>query len=159
MTEAALRLLENGEFSVRTREDAVELAELLAAGLFPDPLQDAMCLAELLINSVEHGNLEIDGPEKCALLRAGTYERELADRYARFSERRVRVAVRRVGERTEVEIADEGAGFDWQMHMARELRPSLEPRGRGIALARARFPELEYRGAGNVVAFRTGGKR
>jgi len=153
MSAFARDLLEFAEFALRTREEGDEVARFISS-LLPDPAVAGMCLSELVVNAVEHGNLEIGGELKCELLRAGSYERELAARYSAYPARRVRVSVRRRDRSLEITIADEGNGFPWRRYIDAELVASPRPNGRGIALVRTRFPDLEYLASGRVVIVR-----
>ncbi len=148
-------LLEYAEFAVRTREEGCDLISLLSRFL-ADAAVVGMCLTELVVNAVEHGNLEIGGALKCELLRAGRYEQELAARYHAYQARRVRVSVRRCERLLEISIADEGAGFPWRSFVdAADLAPSTKPNGRGIALVKNRFPDLQYLDSGSRVVVRS----
>lgn len=152
----ALRELCGVELVCRTREDAEQLADLLVAcvvGTAPYRLG----LLELLLNAIEHGNLEIGGPLKARLLRDHCLDREIAARLDRepYCSRRVRVVIVRIEPAVEIEIRDDGRGFAWREALAAELVASDEPNGRGIALTRATcFPDLEYRDPGNVAVIR-----
>jgi anti-sigma regulatory factor (Ser/Thr protein kinase) len=153
---AALRVLRSVELACRTREEAEDVADEVAA-LLPDPIASRLGLIELLLNAVEHGNLEIGGPLKCRLLREQRFDDEIVARLARaaYRARRVRVRVRIAYPLVEIEIGDEGPGFAWRAELAAELGDHDRPGGRGIALARQScFPGLEYRDPGNVAIVR-----
>lgn len=62
----ALSCITEGEFFVRTLDEARKLAAFIAL-LGPQPETLAMGLSELLVNGVEHGNLGIDFAEKSRL--------------------------------------------------------------------------------------------
>jgi two-component system cell cycle response regulator len=148
--------MRGAELSCRTREEAEQLADRLAAYL-PEPLRHRLGLVELLFNAVEHGNLEIGTALKARLLRAHRLDAEIAARLARapYGGRRVRVVIARVDPCAEIEICDDGPGFAWRDALAAEVVASSEPNGRGIALVRHTcFPDLEYRDPGNVAVVR-----
>jgi hypothetical protein len=150
--EATLRRLRRVELECRTREDADDVADVVA-GFLPDPVQGRFGLIELLLNAVEHGNLEIGGARKAELLRAQRFEDEVLERFTRapYRSRRVRVAVAVAFPAFEIEIADEGPGFAWRDALAAELAAADRPNGRGISLIRRScFPDLVYRDPGNV---------
>lgn len=149
----ALSMLDRAEFTVRTLEEAQELAALMAA-LCPDPELAVMGLSELLVNGIEHGNLGIDFAEKSRLKEADCWREEVDRRMAlpENAAKRVRLTLTRGAEDWIFEIEDHGPGFDWANYL--EMRPerAFAPNGRGIALARQLvFNELEYQGQGNRV--------
>ncbi|HTQ04705.1 MAG TPA: SpoIIE family protein phosphatase [Polyangiaceae bacterium] len=142
--------------AVRSVADAEAAARFLA-GFCPHPMRQGLGLAELFINAVEHGSLELDGAEKQELLRAGRYAEEIARRARdpRFSEREVTVCLRRFPTHVEVACEDQGPGFDWRELAAASASSAVGPSGRGIALARdLAFDSVEYVGRGNVVVAR-----
>jgi anti-sigma regulatory factor (Ser/Thr protein kinase) len=140
------------ELECRTREEAEAVVDVVAA-LLPDPGLGRLGLMELLLNAIEHGNLEIGSAMKTRLLRDHRFEDELAARLASepYRSRRVYVRVVRADANLEIEIRDEGPGFAWQSALAADLLMSDAPNGRGIALVRQTcFPSLRYRDPGNV---------
>lgn len=152
----ALRLIHRAEVLVRTREDANGTADLISQ-LMPETPMARLGLCELLLNAIEHGNLELGGARKAALIREGRFEHEVAARLAapRYRDRAVRVDLCRDGVVLEIAILDGGAGFAWRDAGRTDLAASAEPNGRGIALARASgFDSLEYRDPGNLVVAR-----
>lgn len=146
------RLLRRIELEYQTREEAEDIADMIA-GMLPDPQVGRLGLVELLLNAVEHGNLEIGCALKSTLLLERRFEEEVALRMARepFRSRRVHVRVGVAFPQVEIEIRDGGAGFAWRDVLAAELDASDRPNGRGVALVSRRcFPTLEYRDPGNV---------
>lgn len=149
-----LRLLREGTFIMRTLSEARALAAALA-GACKDAPSAGMGLVELLINAVEHGNLGIDFMQKSLLLSEGRWETEVESRLAlpEFNSKIVSVEVERAEDEIRIVITDQGKGFEWTKFLDLDESRALHPNGRGIALARnVAFKELEYRGAGNVVA-------
>lgn len=148
-----LQLLREGYFEFRTVDEANRLASLLALAS-PQPDNVILGLSELMINSVEHGNLGITYDEKAALKR-GDQWRDEVERRGRLPEnadKRVKVWLRREPDRLTVRISDEGSGFDWQKYLDFSPERAFDPNGRGIALARlTSFDSLEYQEAGKVV--------
>jgi hypothetical protein len=137
----------------RTPDEAYDMASVLS-GLFSLSAQAMSGLVELLMNAIEHGNLEISHDEKTELMRTGALYDEIARRLAApcYRDRKVTVTVIRSRDGSGViEIADDGSGFDWRGHLA-ALARDYTGRGRGIALARdLGFPDLEFRDPGNRV--------
>ncbi|MGC4087062.1 MAG: SpoIIE family protein phosphatase [Polyangiaceae bacterium] len=150
------QLVDEVAISFRTPSEAEAAARLLSS-FCPQPARQSLGISELLLNAVEHGNLEIGGLQKAFLLEEGLLAQEISLRLRdpRFSGRRAQVVFRRHAEHIEICCQDQGPGFDWR----RALGPSLEdvqtPRGRGIALSRKlAFDSLDYFERGNRVAAR-----
>ncbi|MBH0192101.1 MAG: response regulator [Nitrospira sp.] len=114
-------------------------------------------LQELLINGVEHGNLEISYKEKEQALAKGRYEALLAQRLGqpRLKNRQVAIHVFYAKETKSLlyRIADEGAGFQWRsiLHQSQDAGHTEALNGRGIFVARSLFPNLSYNNLGNEV--------
>lgn len=119
-----------------------------------DQMMIRMALRELLVNAIEHGNLEITFEEKSAATQSGTLLELLNKRLVdpRFSSRRIHVRVVLKQDRVEYVIRDEGPGFDHAKMMSRaEGEGSDLFHGRGIALAKTFFDEIIYNEPGNQV--------
>lgn len=115
-----------------------------------------MVLREMLINAIEHGNLEITYEEKTESQREGTYMQLIRERQKvePFKSRRVKVEFSLNQRRIWFRISDEGHGFDHEAMRAGEeqrMRSLQESHGRGIALARALFDVVRYNEKGNSV--------
>jgi hypothetical protein len=153
----AATLTSKALFEIRTLEEAEALATLLAACV-SEPDRRIGGFLELLVNGIEHGNLEISGEQKRALLKDGSWHREIEARLAdpRWSERRVRVSLERSpAGPVEFAIEDDGQGFDWASVLDTKLQTNTHRHGRGIALARLMsFDELIFEGRGNRVVGR-----
>lgn len=152
----AIALLAQGDFVLRTLEEAQALAALIAlAAREPDPV--ALGLSELLVNSIEHGNLGIDFQTKTRLKSEDCWQEEVVRRLElpEYADKRVRMGVRRESGECHIRIEDEGTGFEWQRFL--ELSPdrAFAPNGRGIAITRMlAFKSMEYLEKGNVVEVR-----
>jgi len=150
---AALRQLQSGLFRFRTPLEGSDLATALAAAM-PDPQRHVIGLAELIANSVEHGNLALTYDEKTELLARRTLDAELEARlnHPDYRDREVEVEFQRHLDRVVLTITDQGAGFDWRSYLEMDAKRVFDTHGRGIALARSiSFDRLEYRGCGNQV--------
>ncbi|MCC5874754.1 MAG: response regulator [Candidatus Sumerlaeia bacterium] len=115
-------------------------------------------LEELLMNAVEHGNLEISSDEKRRLLKDNGSMRILFEERAKsavYSARTVRVEASLSLDVCEWTITDQGGGFDHE-HLPDPTSPEgvEELSGRGIFLARFQFTEVDFLGCGNVVRAR-----
>ncbi len=151
--DGVLQLMQGAEFSVRTLDDARSLAAFVANAC-PQPERVVMGFSELLVNAVEHGNLEITYAEKSRLNSTGEWEQEVHCRLAdpRYADKRVRVTLARADDKLLVRIVDQGRGFDWQPFLEMDPARAFDSHGRGIAMARMlSFDRIEYLGAGNQV--------
>ena len=144
-----LERLRQGTFEFRTLEEAMDLAVQLAR-FCPDPESTLMGLSELMINAVEHGNLEIssrlkENGDAAFLALAG--ERRATEPYA---SRRVRVVSRVTQKKATFVITDQGPGFDVSSLPDPTDPANLErPSGRGLLLMRTFMDEVRYNPAGN----------
>ena len=135
-------------------EEANDVATYIAT-LFPDPQQVVMGISELLINAVEHGNLGITYEQKTELNNKKALSQEI-QRLLILSENknklvRVTYDYKETG-LVELNIKDEGKGFDWQKFMELSPERATDTHGRGIAMANAiSFDKIEYKGCGNEV--------
>ena len=153
-TSDTLAHLESGVFRFRTLADAHTLAYGLAH-CCPNPAFAAVGLLELLVNAVEHGNLEISYEEKTKLILENRWQHEVERRLMlpRYRERHVTVALVRDATALTITIRDQGAGFHWQKYLEFDAKRAFDPNGRGIALARKTvFDVIEYQGNGNQVS-------
>jgi DNA-binding response OmpR family regulator len=145
--------LTSAEFTFRTLEEARRLAGFLAR-LTAQPDQTVLGLCELMINAIEHGNLEITYAEKSAFNEAGTWRGEVERRLhlPQYEKRLATAQFRRLPGRLEFEIRDQGRGFDWHQYLEMSPERAYDSHGRGIAMARiVSFSEVNYSGEGNVV--------
>ena len=145
--------LQQGRFRVQTIEEAYDLA-LLVAQACPNSEKVAFGLNELIVNGVEHGNLQIGYEEKTKLQKTDQWEEEIARRQIspEHAHKFVEVTFERHPDRIQLTVTDQGLGFDWSDYQ--EIKPErlLESHGRGIAMAKAlSFDYLEYVGSGNRV--------
>lgn len=148
-----LRLATRGEFSVRTIQEARDVAALVA-GLCPEPEIAVIGLSELLLNAIEHGNLGIDYAEKARLKREDTWEQEIERLLAlpQNKNKRASISFERGPGQIGFTIRDCGPGFDWTPYLDLDPQRAFDPNGRGIALARhISFAHLEYVGNGSEV--------
>lgn len=114
-------------------------------------------LVELMVNAIEHGNLNISYEEKSKALETNMLtelydERKQDDAY---KDRRVTVLYNQNQESCEWMISDEGNGFDY--HDLPDPTSSdnlLDMNGRGIFISKFMFDSLEYLGKGNMVRIR-----
>jgi CheY-like chemotaxis protein len=142
-----------GYFPFRTLEDVSGLSQLVA-GLCPDPESVQIALSELMINAVEHGNLGLGFARKGELMVTGAWRNEV-ERLLDLPEHAARFAFLRVECRPQeirFLIRDQGRGFDPTPYLNLNPARSVEPHGRGIAIARMlAFPDLVFLDGGCCV--------
>ena len=151
--EDAYRLLDQGRFKFRTIEEADLLAVHIASAC--GIAECSMGLRELLVNAVEHGNLEISYEEKGRLLTAQNLDAERRRRLAlaKYRDRLVEVSLQRLPGHMEVTIKDAGHGFDYERYMTMDESRLFDAHGRGVLMASSCL-ELEYIQPGNYVRVR-----
>jgi len=140
-------------FTFRSPNEGRDLAATLSQSCAM-PEQVAFGLNELLLNAVEHGNLEISYAMKTELVLGGTWAAEIERRLelAPYRSRQVVVDVDTAGDEIVFTITDEGAGFAWERYLELAADRATDPHGRGIALsALMAFSSLTYKGRGNEV--------
>jgi FixJ family two-component response regulator len=115
----------------------------------------SVALRELIINAIEHGNLELTYADKSRALEAGNLVQLVEERRGRsdLAKRKTTVWVKRAENTLSVRIRDEGPGFDWQS-LPDPTDPTylLAEHGRGVLLARMAVDELTFNDAGNEVS-------
>lgn len=117
-------------------------------------------LQELLLNAIEHGNLELSYQAKQQAIEQDRLSELVQDRLAqpRLAQRTVTILVQSDRQEgiLEYQITDQGKGFQWKsiLHRSTEACHEGDPSGRGIFLARSFFPGLHYNNRGNEVTIR-----
>lgn len=160
--QAVFHMIEKKHFSLCFQTDMRVLSDITdqlvfeAAGMLDKDsrLGVRLALFELLMNAVEHGNLEITMEEKRCALEQNSFSKLCHERMQDENKLLRKIFVdfeysRDTG--CKWTIRDEGKGFDYH-----SLPGSLEflqsVNGRGIYLAKTQFDEIEYFGCGNTVA-------
>ena len=115
----------------------------------------AMAIHEALANALEHGNLELDSSLKGDLFTAEdpyTKLREARMADPRYAERLIEVRLALDTERFELEISDEGQGFDTSRLTLPPPGSDLAPHfGRGLPLIQLVMDEVHFNEKGNQV--------
>lgn len=142
-----------GYFPFRTLEDVTGLSQLVA-GLCPEAEMVQIAHSELMLNAVEHGNLGLGFVRKGHLMSCGAWRNEverlldMPEHLDRFAYLRVELRPREV----RFLIRDQGDGFDPAPYLNLNPARSVEPHGRGIAIARMlAFPDLVFLEGGRCV--------
>ncbi len=133
-------------FNYRFPDQAMGIGALLAKAC-PDPDRVVMGLSELLVNAIEHGNLEIGYQEKSRLLEIDGWQEEVARRLdlREFAGREASVELERTEDAVVFRIRDQGPGFQPEPYLAIDPSRVLDAHGRGIAMAKLlSFDELRY---------------
>ena len=153
-----LGYLQNGHYQCKTILDAGKLAYGLSH-MCPDHERIRLVFHELLINAVEHGNLEIGYAEKTKLLLEDGLHDEVRRRLAHpvFGKRVAKVEFTRKADHLVFTIQDEGGGFDWRQYLDFSPERAMDPNGRGIALSiMSTEDSVEYLGNGSTVRVTVG---
>jgi len=148
-----IRCLQQGRFRVHTIHEAYDLA-LLVAQACPDSEKVVFGLHELIVNGIEHGNLQIGYDEKTKLQATDQWEEEIARRQilSEHVNKFVEIVFERCLDQIQITITDQGVGFDWRDYEEIHADRLLESHGRGIVMAKTlSFDHLEYQGKGNQV--------
>jgi DNA-binding response OmpR family regulator len=145
-------------FEIRNFADARKVANYVAR-FSADPNKYIVGLTALLINAIEHGNLELGFEFKHRLLIENKYDEEIEKRMRSpvYADRKVVVELQRKDSEGiyTVIIKDEGKGFNWQDYKDFDPTRMADPNGRGIAMANIMSPgAVEYWGNGNMVFYK-----
>ncbi len=112
-------------------------------------------IREMIINAIEHGNLEISYQEKTRALEENNYFELLSKRRtnARYLNRKVRIDSIISADRAVFRITDDGNGFDAQAYLNVNESEAMHigSHGRGILMTKQVFDEIRYNKKGNQV--------
>ncbi len=146
--EKPITFLQEGTFRIRTPQEAEQVAVMIASAT-PDP-EHAMVISELLINAIEHGNLGITYSEKGTLIDENAWQAEVERRLAlpENAGKDVLVRMKKSDTQLQIEIEDQGPGFDFERFIRIEESRLFDNHGRGIAIA-ASVLNLQFLGTGN----------
>ena len=153
VAKSSIKLLKNARFEFRSLADVRSVSTLIACAC-DEPDKIAMGLSELMINAIEHGNLNIGYDEKSMLRKQDRWESEVSNRLKLAENKGKYAEVEVVSDQYFVTytITDQGSGFDWNDFMEFNTTRVMDNHGRGIAMAnKLYFSKLEYQGTGNTV--------
>ena len=145
--------MERQRFYYKSINEINSLAIMLA-NTCPRSNKVTIGLTELMINAVEHGNLNISYDEKSMLIIDNSWEDEVTRRMslAINKNKQVLIEILRNDHEITFTIADQGHGFDWQYYLATSKKRIMDNHGRGIALANLlSFDHINYLESGNKV--------
>ncbi len=152
-SESCCSEMDHHPIEIQTLAQAQEAAIRLAH-LSTEPEKVAVGLFELLLNAIEHGNLEIGYHDKTRLLNNHHWMEEIESRLCRtaYRSRIVKVSVNETETEIEYVIEDQGKGFKSKNYMQLQTHRAADNHGRGIAYAnRFSFNRMEFLGTGNEV--------
>lgn len=152
-TTNTFSLMKTGLFECSTLIEARNLSKLLAISC-PEPTRTVTGLSELIINGIEHGNLNITYDEKTSLIKEDTLYEEIDKRLNLDAnkDKKVRVEYQRNESDITFVISDQGNGFDYESYIDLDLSQILDSHGRGIVMAKLlSFTDISYQGCGNKV--------
>lgn len=153
----AMSTLTHGEFQLATLQEGQNVAFLIGS-MFPKSEFAVSGLYELILNAIEHGNLNIGYEMKNQLVASLEWDREI-DRRLQLPEnkhKKVTVAFVQNDDALEVSITDQGAGFNWWPFLEIEPSRATQSNGRGIAKAKQLcFDALAYSNEGRTVTVRS----
>lgn len=130
----------------------INQAVMNARSVCPDVDMLKMALGEIVLNAVEHGNLNISMEEKSRAVKKGTFEDLLKQRRRNptLSKRLVTLQLFMDQEILEYIVTDQGDGFDYQKEFDPDPHAHIGS-GLGVQIARNFFNEVIYEGRGNRV--------
>ncbi len=145
-------LMDQARFHIRTLDEAENISCFIA-NCFPESENLLPAIAELLINAIEHGNLQISYKEKTKLIESGNWREELNKRadLPEYKDKKAEVVFSKKGEVYLLQISDQGKGFAWQKFLQINPGRALDNHGRGVARANMVFSKLQYNKEGNKV--------
>lgn len=113
-------------------------------------------LREIIVNAIEHGNLEITYEDKTNALIFETYRELLHERRLSRQNKNKKVSISYSfhEDRVRYIIKDCGSGFDFKKMMQQDgdsINRQLLQHGRGILIAKTVFDEILYNETGNEV--------
>ncbi len=148
-----INTLVNATFKIQTLNDAQLISSFLANEC-PNPRLAAVGISEILINAIEHGNLNITYQEKTRLHESSAWLSEVNRRMTlpENKNKHVIVVFHKTHGHINIRITDEGNGFDWRQYQNLDSTRVYDNHGRGIIMARSlAFENLIYHGNGNDV--------
>ena len=115
-----------------------------------------LSLVEIIINAIEHGNLEISNQEKSEMLLSENYFEYITSRQSNpaYRNREVVIDFDITPEKAVYTISDDGRGFEHKSFLNIEIAgigADPKPHGRGLYMSRKIFDEVRFNEAGNSV--------
>jgi len=139
-------------YKLRQVSETMEVSSKLASH-FANPERHMTGIYELILNAIEHGNLEIGYERKAELVRAGSWRQEIEQRILmpQYSTRAVNIRLIHDDKTCCLTISDDGHGFRWQEYV-RGIAAGKRPNGRGLLIAfNSNFDSIKFNDKGNAV--------
>lgn len=133
--------------------EAKNLSEQLSQ-FCPMSDQVQLGLSEILINAIEHGNLEISYDKKTELKNKDCWQEFIEEHLQKspYKERYVQVTFQRLKGRIDICVKDCGQGFDWRGYNRQDDTKQFDYHGRGLLLAQSLcFNSMTFNEKGNEV--------
>lgn len=114
-------------------------------------------LREIIINAIEHGNLNISFKEKSEAINENRYFQFVSIRQhdPEFSSKRINIEYSVNPDNVTYRIQDEGQGFDhWKLLSTGNDSEEMLSHGRGVIMTRNIFDEVTYNEKGNGVTLK-----
>lgn len=113
-------------------------------------------LMEIIINAIEHGNLDIQFSEKSNAVAGHSYLQFVRERQKdpRYADKKITIEYSLTAAQVAYRISDEGKGFDHRsvMNLSPDnINKELLTHGRGLILARNAFDVVSFNDTGNQV--------
>jgi CheY-like chemotaxis protein len=148
-----LELMDTSSFRFKTIQDCNNIAHLIASAC-PYPQKVVVGLAEMMINAVEHGNLNITYEEKKELICNYGWLDEVNKRLKldAYKNLYANINFERREKEIKVIISDSGNGFNWRDYIVMQPHRVTDPNGRGIIISKTTsFDYMQYNEIGNEV--------
>lgn len=146
-------IIKDMNLQLKTFKQARSLSRFLS-GFYPEPQKAIIGIYEIIVNAIEHGNLEISYEHKKELIKRMRWDEEVVRRQElpEYKERIVKISFTITNSVIQLVVEDDGSGFDWNSFVDIKTVKPNEPSGRGILMARQlSFDKIEYIGNGNKV--------
>ena len=133
------------------------LTRNLGKHLDPAEIQSIkISLMEIIMNAIEHGNLDIQFSEKTNAMIENTYLEFVKDRQMdpKFSGKKVKIEYSLTTSMAAYRITDEGKGFDHEKILSMspdDLNKEFIAHGRGLLITREAFDVVRFNESGNQV--------
>ncbi len=152
-SKTLFKYVDQAVFKIKSLEDA-NLMSVSLAKLFPRPDKVVLGISEMLVNAIEHGNLQISYTEKTELNLQSNWHSEVEKRLnlPENCDKYVTISYLKHDNEIVLAIKDQGNGFDYKKYLEFDPSRSTDNHGRGIAFANhLSFDGIEYLGNGNEV--------
>ena len=153
---ASFGLIDTCRFNFKTLDEAKSLSAFIA-NCFKNPNRVVGGIGALLMNAVEHGNLDIGYDKKSELIAQNLWMAEIEKRQLmpEYKDKSVTATISHKNDGAYIIIEDMGRGFDWKKYIEIDPVRASHSNGRGIAQAKqTSFDKLTFNDTGNqAVAF------